>query len=61
MTEVKTEKKPRVPRNFDTILAGAKSLTLKERVDLRNALTVTIDEEVKALRGAADEAAKLVG
>lgn len=53
--------KTRVPRNFDSILKGALSLSLKERVDLVNAVTSANQEEVKVLKQQADEATKLLG
>ncbi len=56
-----TDKKPRTPRNFDSILNGAKSLPLKERVDLVNALTAQNKLEVETLVESAKEASKLVG
>ncbi len=60
MSTQTTGKKQRIPRGFDSILSGAKSLPLKERVDLANALTVSINEEVKALKEAANVAELLV-
>ena len=63
MTAHKTmsDKKVRTPRNFDSILNGAKSLPLKERVDLVNALQAQNKAEAAALQAAAQEATKLVG
>ena len=59
-TEVKT-KSTRTPRNYDSILAGAKSLTLKERADLVNALVAVNKAEAEKKKADADEAMKLVG
>ena len=56
-----SDKKVRTPRNFDSILNGAKSLPLNERVKLLKALNNNINEEVAALQAAANEATKLVG
>jgi len=56
-----TDKKVRTPRNFDSILNGAKSLPLKERVDLVNALQAQNKSEAATLQAAAQEATKLVG
>ena len=56
-----TDKKVRTPRNFDSILNGAKSLPLKERVDLVNALQEQNKAEVEKLQADAQEATKLVG
>ncbi len=56
-----TDKKVRTPRNFDSILNGAKSLPLKERVDLVNALQAQNKAEAATLQAAAQEATKLVG
>ena len=64
MTAHKTmtdKKKTRTPRNFDSILNGAKSLPLKERVDLVNALQAQNKSEAATLQAAAQEATKLVG
>lgn len=58
MTDIK---KTRTPRNYDSILAGAKSLTLKERADLVNALVVVNKAEAEKKKADADEAMKLVG
>lgn len=54
------EKKPRTARKPESITAGALSLTLKERVELRKQLTSSIDAEVKKLKEDADLAAELV-
>lgn len=56
-----TDKKVRTPRNFDSILNGAKSLPLKERVDLVNSLQAQNKAEVEKLQADAQEATKLVG
>ena len=58
MTDIK---KTRTPRNYDSILAGAKSLTLKERADLVNALVAVNKAEAEKKKADADEAMKLVG
>lgn len=55
-----TEKKTRTPRSYDSIKAGALSLTLQERVDLKAALTTSITDEVQALKTQAELAAKIV-
>lgn len=52
-------KKTRTPKSFDSILAGAQRLTLKERVDLRNAIDAGIKLEVKQKEEAAKEAATI--
>jgi len=46
--EKKTRKSP-VPQNFDRITQGALKLPLKERVDLKNALSASIEKELADL------------
>lgn len=58
MTETK---KTRTPRNYDSILSGALSLTLAERVSLKKAITESITKEVADLDAAAEEAKKIAG
>jgi len=43
----KLEKQPRTPRNYESIQKGALELDLKERVALREALTKSINDEIK--------------
>lgn len=54
-----TEKKPRQPRNPESITKGALALPLAERAALRDALVKSVDDEKKKLREIADEADKL--
>lgn len=54
-------KATRTPRNYDSILKGAQSLTLKERVDLVNAITAQNKQEAAKLAEAAKDAASMVG
>lgn len=56
----KLEKQSRVPRNGEAIEKGALALDLKERVDLRNKLTVSIDDELKAMKEKLKEAEGIV-
>lgn len=60
MTDTKT-KSTRTPRSYDAIQSGALSLTLKERVDLKNALQASIEKEVAELKAKSEEANKLAG
>lgn len=62
VTDADKQTRTRTPRNADTITAGALSLSLKERVDLKNALVASIEKEVTQLKEAAklaEETAKL--
>jgi len=54
-----TEKKPRTPRNSDSITKGALSLPLQERVDLKKALEASISQEVETIKAAALQAEKI--
>lgn len=56
----KLEKQSRVPRNSESIEKGALALDLKERVDLRNKLTVSIDNELKEMKLKVAEAEEIV-
>lgn len=56
----KKTRTPRPPRTLDGVLAVAKRLKLKERVDLINALSAYNKSEAVALVQAAKEAAELV-
>lgn len=56
----KKTRTPRQPRTLDGVLAVAKQLKLKERVDLINALSAYNKSEADALVQAAKEAAELV-
>ena len=58
MTEVKT-RKPRTPRNTESVTKCALALPLQERVDLVEALRTSIDLEVEGLKTAADQAEKI--
>lgn len=49
-------KKTRTPRNYDTILKGALSLTLPERVALVKELKESIKTEVDTLKAASNQA-----
>lgn len=55
-----TQKKKRTPRGYDTILAGAKSLPLKERIELAKELTRINTDEVQGKQREAEEAAALL-
>lgn len=55
------EKQPRVPRNYESIEKGALALELKERVDLRNRLTISINVEVKEMEDKLTAAKEIVG
>jgi hypothetical protein len=52
-------KKTRTPKNADSITKGALALPLQERVDLVEALRISIDLEVEGLKAAADQAEKI--
>lgn len=54
-----TVKQPRTPRQPEAIHKAALLLPLADRVKLRNALSASIDNEVKALKQAAEEAASV--
>lgn len=60
MTDIK-EKKTRTPRNFDSILLGATALTIKEKVDLKNAIMTQITNEVTAAEENAKQARAAAG
>lgn len=52
-------KAPRVPRSYDSILAGALSLPLEERANLRDKLIEHVEAEIKRMQDAANAANKL--
>lgn len=58
-TEKKTRKTP-VPQGSDRITQGALKLPLEERVKLRNDLTDSIDNELKAMEDSYNSAKKLI-
>lgn len=58
MTEVKT-RKPRTPRNTESVTKGALALPLQERVDLVTALNESIKSEVETIKAAAAHAEKI--
>lgn len=60
MTTENTEKRTRTPRTFDSIKAGALSLTLREKVNLCKDLKTSIDDEVKKLQEQANAAGTLL-
>ena len=55
MTEIKT-RKPRTPRNTESVTKGALALPLQERVDFVKALEDSIQTEVAMLKEAAAKA-----
>lgn len=59
MTTETKEKATRTPRDYSSIEKGALSLDLKERVELKNKLVKSIDDEVQLLE-AKLAAAKLI-
>ncbi len=48
-TETTKEKQTRTPRDYQSIEKGALALDLKERVELRDRLTNSINGEIKEL------------
>lgn len=56
----KTRKSP-VPADYGRIVAGALKLKLIERVELRNALSQSIDAELKKMETDFNDAKKLIG
>lgn len=58
MTEIKT-RKPRTPRNTESVTKGALALPLQERVDLVTALNESIKSEVETIKAAAAHAEKI--
>jgi len=58
MTEVATKKEraKRTPRSSEQVFKGALSLSLPDRVELRNQLEVSIKAEVETMREAAKQA-----
>lgn len=60
MTEVKKPRATPIPQGYDRILSGSLKLTLKERVDIKNALDASIQAEVKQIQANAAEAVKLL-
>lgn len=59
MTEVKERKKP-TPRNYDSILAGAKNLQLEERINLQNTLKNINEAELTERKIKWENASKLM-
>ena len=57
-TEIKT-RKPRTPRNTESVTKGALALPLQERVDLVTALNESIKSEVETIKAAAAHAEKI--
>jgi len=57
-TETKT-RKPRTPRNTESVTKGALALPLQERVDLVTALNESIKSEVETIKAAAAHAEKI--
>lgn len=55
----KVRKSP-VPANFDRIMQGALNLPLKERVDIKNALSSSIDKELEQLENTLKESRNIV-
>lgn len=56
----KLEKQPRIPRNYESIEKGALELELKDRVALRNNLTLSIDAELKEMKEKLQQAESIV-
>lgn len=50
----------RIPRSYDAIEKGALSLDLEERVNLRNKLTASIDDELKDMQEKLEKAQSIV-
>jgi len=61
MTDAKTVKKVRTPRTAESIMAGALSLPLADRVKLAKELQGSIAAEVSDLKAKAQEAEKIAG
>ena len=59
MAEKKTRKSP-VPQDAGRILAGALKLSFNDRVSLRDELTASIEEELKAMEDKFNSAKKLL-
>lgn len=57
-TETKT-RKPRTPRNTESVTKGALALPLQERVDLMKAIQDSITAEVETIKAAAAQAEKI--
>lgn len=55
----KTRKSP-VPVNYERIVAGALNLKLKEKVDLRNALSSSIEKELAQMEQSLTDAKALL-
>ena len=55
----KNVKHTKTPRQYDSILKGALSLDLSERVALKKAIHTSIEEEVKQAKVRAEEAEKI--
>lgn len=60
MTDIKKSRATPIPQGYDRILSGSLKLTLKEKVDICNALDASIQAEVKQLQANAAEATKLL-
>lgn len=60
MAKETTEKKTRTPRDYSSIEKGALSLDLKDRVMLRNNLSLSIESELKAMEEDLELAKKTV-
>lgn len=56
----KAQRKSPIPQDAGRILAGALKLELKDRVDIRNELTSSIDEELKDMEAKLNEARKMI-
>jgi hypothetical protein len=55
-----TDKKTKTPRNANSILAGALSLTLAERVKIKNELQLSIENELTDKENELKEAREIV-
>ena len=53
-------KKPRTPRNYESIKNGALSLSLEERAKLRDELIASVKNEVEQMQAATKLAEQLV-
>lgn len=61
MIKENTEKKVRTPRNYQSILAGAKALSLLEKNNLRNELTLQIEQAWAEEQKRFEEIKKIAG
>jgi hypothetical protein len=57
---IETDAPKRVPRTFESIRAGALALKLKERVDLKDQLQTSINEEITRLKNQLNDAENIV-